>query len=244
MQAPPTHVPAQQSPDWSHASPAERHWQRPAEQSIDPQHSLLERHPPRAAVQQCSASKRIAQTSVPQHCALPVHGAVLSDGMHAADGGWQRPAVHVLPGQQSVLDAQDSPAMRHAHQALVPSDAQAMAPQQPEVPPSPGVHAAPALLQQVRPADPWAQRSPAQQSVAATQPAVPAVRQAVVETQVPAVQRLPVQQSLSSTQLAPVARHAHAPAAQSICPQHSRELAQAPPCRRQHRVATGVGRQS
>jgi hypothetical protein len=95
-------------------APASLHAHRPSTHSIDPQHSMLDRQPPRAAVQQRRVPSSVAQTSVPQHCASVVQAAVLPGARHAVVGGRQRLPVHVKPGQQSVLDAQLSSSRRHA----------------------------------------------------------------------------------------------------------------------------------
>lgn len=56
----------------------------------------------------------------------------------------------------------------------------------------------------------------------------------------------PAQQSVSSAQLCPTARQVQVCElkSQSICPQHSSEVAQVALARWQQRVVTGVGRQS
>jgi hypothetical protein len=121
-----------------------------------------------------------------------------------------------------------------------------MAPQHPvPTPPSRGVHADAAPPQHVRADAPCAQSRPSQHSAAVLHPVAPAGRQVAVVWHRPALQREPSQQSLSSLHERPSAWQAHRPSSpQSICPQHSRELPQVAPCRWQHRLLTGVGRQS
>jgi hypothetical protein len=123
---------------------------------------------------------------------------------------------------------------------------QVIEPQQPvPAPPSVGVQVAAAPPQQARPAEPCAHSSPSQHSAEVAQPVAPAGRQVAVVRHTPPVQREPEQQSLSSTHASPSAWQAQRPeSSQSIWPQHSSELAQVAPWRWQHRLATGVGRQS
>lgn len=69
--------PVQQSPSWLQPIPGFWQAQRPAMQSIWPQHSALVRQPPRAPVQQRTVLRRYAQMSEPQHCASEVQAVVL-----------------------------------------------------------------------------------------------------------------------------------------------------------------------
>lgn len=90
---------------------------------------------------------------------------------------------------------------------------------------------------------------PAQHSALDAQPVVPKARQVgagVSAAQRPPVQRSPAQHSVSSTHDVAAPWHAQRPveASQSMYPQQSRELWHEPPARWQHRVCTGVGRQS
>lgn len=104
----------QQSPSWLHPVPGSRQAQRPATQSIWPQHSALVRQPPRAPVQHRIVLRRNAHTSEPQHCASEAHTAVLPGPKQVVVGSRQRLPEQVKPGQQSVLDAQLSSSTRHA----------------------------------------------------------------------------------------------------------------------------------
>lgn len=106
--------PVQQSPSWLQLVPASRQAQRPATQSIAPQHSELARQPPRAPVQHRRVPRRVAQRRVPQHWSSEAQTVVLPGPRQVVDGGRQRPPVQVLPGQQSVLDAQVSSSTRQA----------------------------------------------------------------------------------------------------------------------------------
>jgi len=56
---------------------AVRQAQRPAKQTIDPQHSTLALHAPRAPVQQCRTLRSDAQMRLPQHCEVALQTAAL-----------------------------------------------------------------------------------------------------------------------------------------------------------------------
>lgn len=168
---------------------------------------------------------------------------VLPGPRQVVDGGRQRLPVQVKPGQQSVLDAQVSSSTRQAQYPEVPLALQVIAPQQPAF--APGVHAAVAPAQHERAMAPCAQSRPSQHSAEVAQPVAPAGRHVAVVWHRPPEQREPSQQSLSSVQARPSAWQAQRPSSpHNICPQHSRELAQVAPWRWQHRLLTGVGRQS
>ena len=106
--------PVQQSPSWLQLLAASRQAQRPAMHSMAPQHSVLARQPPRAAVQQRCVPRRTAQVSVPQHWAPDAHTVVLAVPRQVALGGRQRLPEQVKPGQQSVLEPQLSSRVRQA----------------------------------------------------------------------------------------------------------------------------------
>lgn len=106
--------PVQQSPSWLQVAAAAWQAQRPAMQSIAPQHSALVRQPPRAPVQHRRVPRRVAQMRLPQHWDSDAHTVVLPVPRHVVLGGRQRLPEQVKPGQQSVLDPQLSSSTRQA----------------------------------------------------------------------------------------------------------------------------------
>lgn len=198
-------------------SPRQR--QRPAAQSIAPQHSELALHGAPAPVQHRSVPRRVAQWSPAQQASSLVHTVVLPGAMQVELAARQAPALHVSPGQQS-FPSQGRPAVRHTHQRpdAVPDTSQDILPQQvfapapasatPASPPLVAPQDCPAEVQQRRaPVDVAEhERLPQQSELTAhpVEPKDPHVGGAVIASQRPLAQRDPAQHSVSSTQADPV----------------------------------------
>ena len=253
--------PEQQSPAVEQSSPemwhdvALRHW---FDRHVPAQQSVVAAQMPKSARHE--ATRQTPPEHVPeQHMSLVLHATPVP--RHT--GARQVPEVQV-PAQQSPAVAQVSAVAWHVVDRQRPP-VQALLQHCDAV-----VHAVPLALHAVVRQVPPAQRSPVQQAVPPVVHAAPAATQVGGVTQRPDVQVSPEQQSAGVAQVAPEAAqraaqvpdwharpaqqsasaahtlpsawHAHRPLAQSICPQHSAELAHAAFASAQHSELVGDGR--